>query len=76
MSHLGRPDGKFVPKYSLKPVAAELERLLGKPVTFLPDCVGEEVEKHCVNAKAGTCILMFLSCKIDNIIYLFIHLYK
>src|SRR5512146_3192861 len=40
MSHLGRPDGKAVAKFSLKPVAAELEKLLGKPVTFLDDCVG------------------------------------
>ncbi|KAF2771777.1 phosphoglycerate kinase [Teratosphaeria nubilosa] len=45
MSHLGRPDGKPNPKYSLKPVAAELEKLLGKKVTFTEDCVGPEVEK-------------------------------
>lgn len=42
-SHLGRPDGKVVPKLSLKPVAFELEKLLGQSVTFLSDCVGEEV---------------------------------
>lgn len=47
MSHLGRPDGKKVAKYSLKPVAAELEKLLGRSVKFLEDCVGEEVEKAC-----------------------------
>src|ERR1700677_2714797 len=40
MSLLGGPDGKRIPKYSLKPVAAELEKLLGSPVTFLDDCVG------------------------------------
>ena len=39
-SHLGRPDGKVIAKYSLKPVADELAKLLEKPVTFLPDCVG------------------------------------
>src|SRR5580698_11464346 len=44
MSHLGRPDGQRVAKYSLKPVAAELERLLGRPVTFLDDCTGPAVE--------------------------------
>ena len=33
MSHLGRPDGRKTPKYTLKPVAAKLEELLGKPVT-------------------------------------------
>src|SRR5580704_18927464 len=40
MSHLGRPDGQRVAKYSLKPVAAELEKLLGRPVRFCDDCVG------------------------------------
>jgi len=40
MSHLGRPDGKRVEKYSLKPVAAKLQELLGRPVQFLDDCGG------------------------------------
>ena len=40
MSHLGRPDGKVEPKYSLRPVAVRLERLLRQPVAFAPDCVG------------------------------------
>lgn len=44
MSHLGRPDGKVVEKFSLKPVQAELETQLGKEVTFLDDCVGQSVE--------------------------------
>ena len=35
MSHLGRPDGQKIAKFSLKPVAVELEKLLGRPVTFL-----------------------------------------
>ncbi len=47
MSHLGRPDGAAVAKYSLKPVAAELQKLLGKPVTFLDDCCGPAVEAAC-----------------------------
>ncbi|ODS56432.1 MAG: phosphoglycerate kinase [Acidobacteria bacterium SCN 69-37] len=39
-SHLGRPKGQVTPKYSLKPVAAHLAGLLGRPVAFAPDCVG------------------------------------
>ena len=44
MSHLGRPDGKVVEKFSLRPVAVELEKLLGKPVKFVAACVGTEAE--------------------------------
>jgi phosphoglycerate kinase len=40
LSHLGRPDGKIVPKLSLAPVAAELAVKLEGPVTFAADCVG------------------------------------
>jgi len=57
-SHLGRPDGKAVAKYSLKPVAAKLQELLGKPIKFLDDCVGETVEKECAAAKPGDVILL------------------
>ncbi|KAI8998934.1 phosphoglycerate kinase [Trametes punicea] len=45
MSHLGRPDGKVNPKYSLEPVSKELEKHLGKSVLFVNDCVGPDVEK-------------------------------
>jgi phosphoglycerate kinase len=58
MSHLGRPDGQRIPKYSLKPVAAELERLLGSPVTFLDDCVGPAVEAACANPPPVSVILL------------------
>jgi len=47
MSHLGRPDGKRIEKFSLKPVAEALQKLLGRPVQFLNDCVGAEVEAAC-----------------------------
>src|SRR6185312_12853262 len=43
-SHLGRPKGKPNPEMSLKPVAARLQELLGKPVKMAPDCVGPEVQ--------------------------------
>src|SRR3954453_261680 len=42
-SHLGRPKGKPNPEMSLKPVAARLQELLGKPVAMAPDCVGPQV---------------------------------
>jgi phosphoglycerate kinase len=42
-SHLGRPKGKPNAEMSLAPVAAKLSELLGKPVAFAPDCVGEAV---------------------------------
>lgn len=58
MSHLGRPDGKANPKYSLKPVVPELEKLLGKDVIFTSDCVGPEVEETVNNASGGQVILL------------------
>lgn len=58
MSHLGRPNGAVAAKYSLKPVASELEKLLNRPITFLNDCVGPDVEKKCAEAKDGEVILL------------------
>jgi len=58
MSHLGRPDGKANPKYSLKPVVPELEKLLGKDVIFTSDCVGPEVEETVNKASGGQVILL------------------
>ncbi|RIA85324.1 phosphoglycerate kinase [Glomus cerebriforme] len=58
MSHLGRPDGKQIHKYSLRPVAEELSRLLEKKVVFLNNCVGSEVESTAANATGGQVILL------------------
>jgi phosphoglycerate kinase len=60
MSHLGRPDGQKIAKFSLKPVADELAKLLGKPVKFLDDCVGPAVEAACAPGalKAGEVVLL------------------
>jgi phosphoglycerate kinase len=58
MSHLGRPDGEVNPKYSLRPLIPELNRLLGTEVQFLPDCVGPEVEEACRLPKPGSIILL------------------
>jgi len=57
MSHLGRPDGKVVAKYSLKPVAAKLQELLGLPVAFLSDCVGGQIKKEIEAAKEKIILL-------------------
>lgn len=51
-SHLGRPKGGPSPEFSLQPIAARLSELIGKPVTFATDCVGEAVTK--ADAEAGT----------------------
>ncbi len=60
MSHLGRPDGQRNEKFSLQPVANELSKLLGKPVDFLQDCVGPEVEAACssANLQPGKIVLL------------------
>lgn len=57
-SHLGRPDGNVNKKFTLEPVAKELEQLLEKPVTFLSDCVGDEVESACADPAPGSVILL------------------
>jgi phosphoglycerate kinase len=57
MSHLGRPDGKVVDKYSLKPVAQRLQELLGEPVKFLNDCIGDNIKKEIVAANEKIILL-------------------
>merc|ERR1719247_1808128 len=57
-SHLGRPNGQKVEKFSLAPVAKVFVKQLGKPVTFLPDCCGPEVEAACADPAPGTVILL------------------
>ena len=58
MSHLGRPNGQKVDKYTLQPVAAELEKLLGKPVRFVPDCSGPAAEEACAKLLPGDVVLL------------------
>jgi len=57
MSHLGRPDGKVVAKYSLKPVAERLAQLLGMPVKFLNDCIGDNIKNEVEQAKEKVILL-------------------
>ena len=57
-SHLGRPKGKFDPKFSLAPVAKRLQRLLGKEVIFAPDCIGAAVEGLVAKMQPGDVMLL------------------
>jgi phosphoglycerate kinase len=57
-SHLGRPDGKVNPKFTLKPVADVLTEQLGTQVKFLEDCVGPDVEAACADPAPGSVILL------------------
>ncbi|MEO0198035.1 MAG: phosphoglycerate kinase [candidate division WOR-3 bacterium] len=57
-SHLGRPKGAKDPKYSLKPVAEVLSKLLKKEIKFVDDCVGEKVEKEVNGLKDGEILLL------------------
>ena len=57
-AHLGRPKGKRDATMSLKPVLARLSELINKPVTFVDDCIGAEVEKAVAAMKDGDVVLL------------------
>ena len=57
-SHLGRPKGEFNPKYSLKPVAEELSKLLGKEVKLASDVIGESAKELTSNMNDGDVVLL------------------
>ena len=57
-SHLGRPKGQRKPEYSLQPVADELARRLGKPVTLAADCVGGATEQLVNAMQPGDVVLL------------------
>jgi phosphoglycerate kinase len=58
ISHLGRPEGKPEQKYSLAPVASRLSELLGKPVVFAEDTVGESAKKAVDELTDGGVVLL------------------
>ncbi len=58
MSHLGRPEGKAKPEFSLKPAAECLAELLGQDVAFAPDCVGDEAEEMAASLQPGSVLLL------------------
>ncbi len=57
-SHLGRPKGEVLPEFSLKPVAKELAKLLGKEVIMANDVIGEDACKKAENLKNGEVLLL------------------
>lgn len=58
VSHLGRPKGEVKPEFSLKPVAEELSRLLGKDVKLASDIIGESAKTLTSNMKSGDIVLL------------------
>lgn len=58
MSHLGRPKGEKKSEYSLEPCVAALSGHLGRPVNFVPDCIGEIVRSAVAELKAGQVLLL------------------
>ncbi len=58
MSHLGRPNGRKVPEFSLAPVAKALSEKLGQPVTFAEDCIGPTAENAAGALRNGEVLLL------------------
>jgi phosphoglycerate kinase len=58
MSHLGRPKGGPDPKYSLRPVAERLSKLMGIPVKFVDDCIGAAAQNAAKNLGNGEILLL------------------
>ena len=58
MSHLGRPDGKKIEKYSLKHVIPAVEKVLGKKIKFADDCVGDTAKQLATELKPGEVLLL------------------
>jgi phosphoglycerate kinase len=57
-AHLGRPKGKREATMSLRPVSVKLQELLGRPVAFATDCIGEPAEKAVAALKDGDVLLL------------------
>ena len=58
LAHFDRPKGKVVPSMSLQPIVDDLETLLGAPVRFIDDCVGDNVKTAIGDLDAGGVILL------------------
>ena len=57
-AHLGRPKGLREPSMSLRPVAAKLADMIGRPVAFVDDCIGEKVEQTVSVMQPGDILLL------------------
>lgn len=57
-SHLGRPEGKPNPEYSLKPTAAVLTKLIGRDVEFASDCIGSTADKAVADLESGQILML------------------
>jgi phosphoglycerate kinase len=53
ISHFGRPKGRPDPQFSLRPVADKLSKIIGRPVVFAPDCIGQVAEKVVGSLRPG-----------------------
>lgn len=58
MSHLGRPKSGPEDKFSLKHIVSDVEKLLGRPVKFVADCIGDKAKEAVKSLKAGEVILL------------------
>jgi phosphoglycerate kinase len=58
MSHLGRPDGKVQDKFSMKHIVSTVEKIIGKPVKFAGDCMGDTAKKMAAELKPGEVMLL------------------
>ena len=58
MSHLGRPDGKVDPAFSLEAVAKTAGELLRHEIVFVPECVGPQVEAAVTKLKSGEILML------------------
>jgi phosphoglycerate kinase len=57
-SHLGRPKGGPDPKFSMRPTANKLSELLGKPVAFAEDCIGQKAEEAAKKLQPGDVLVL------------------
>lgn len=58
MSHLGRPKSGYEDKFSLKHIVAEVEKLVGQPIKFAPDCIGKEATTLAESLKPGEVLML------------------